>query len=120
MAQRVLRYLDLVVLALALPIFIAADLPLIAWGGVTLIWALQRFVQELLTSRAQATGNRRAAMGMMSASLIGRVWLLALVVLAIGLTEDGAGLPAAILTAVVFQVWFTSFMIGRSLEASTR
>ena len=118
MAQRVLRYLDLLVLAIALPIFLAADLPLIAWGGVALIWTLQRFVQELLMKRAQATGNPRAAMGMMSASLIARVWLLALAVLAIGLTEDGAGLPAAVLTAVVFQVWFTSFMIGRRLETA--
>lgn len=115
MAQRVLRYLDLAVLAVALPIFIAADLPLIAWGGVALIWVLQRFVQELLMKRVVTASNPRAAMGMMSASLIARVWLLALAVLAIGLTEDGAGLPAAVLTAVVFQVWFTSFMVGRSL-----
>jgi len=40
MPLRVLRYLDLVVLVLALPIFIAADLPLLGWAGAAVGWTL--------------------------------------------------------------------------------
>jgi hypothetical protein len=114
MPLRVTRYVDLVVLVLALPIFVAADLPLLAWGGVTAVWIFQRSAQALLMRRAERSGNRRSAVGLLSVSLLGRVWLLALAVLAIGLIDRDAGLPAAILTAITFQVWFTAFFIARS------
>jgi hypothetical protein len=120
MAHRAFRQIDLVALALALPIFIAADLPLFAWGGVAAVWLLQRAVHAVLLRRAEESGNPRSAIGLLSISLIGRVWFLALAVLAIGLIDDGSGLPAAILTAVLFQIWFTTFMIQRGMEGQTR
>ena len=114
MPLRMLRYLDLVVLALALPVFLAAGLPLLGWGGIAAVWVLHRAAHAGFLRRAEASGNPRSAVGLMSVSLIGRVWLLALAVLAIGLIDRDAGLPAALLTAVVFQVWFTAFVVGRS------
>jgi hypothetical protein len=116
MPLRMLRYLDLVVLAVALPVFVAADLPLFAWAGATAAWVLQRGVQAFFLGRAEASGNPRAAFGLMSVSLIGRVWFLALAVFGIGLIERDAGLPAAVLTAVTFQAWLTALVVGRSLE----
>jgi hypothetical protein len=116
MPLRMLRYVDLAVLAAALPVFVAADLSLFAWAGVTVAWLLQRGVQAYLLGRAEASGNPRAAVGLMSVSLIGRVWFIALTVLGIGLIDDDAGLPAAVLTAVTFQVWFTAFFVGRGME----
>jgi hypothetical protein len=116
MPLRMLRYVDLAVLAIALPVFIAADLSLFAWAGVTVAWVFQRGIQAFLLGRAEASGNPRSAFGLMSVSLIGRVWLLALAVLAIGLIERDAGLPAAVLTAVTFQASFTALIVGRSLE----
>jgi hypothetical protein len=116
MPLRMLRYVDLVVLAAALPVFVAADLPLFAWAGVTVAWLLQRVVHALLLGRAEASGNPRAAVGLLSVSVIGRVWFLALAVLAIGLSDDEAGLPAAVLMAVTFQVWFTAVFVARSVE----
>ena len=47
---------------------------------------------------------------------MGRIWFLMLAVLAIGLIDRESGLPAAVLTAVVFQAWFTGFMVSRSME----
>ncbi len=38
----VLRQLDLVVLALALPIFIAADFPLLGYAAGAVAWLVQR------------------------------------------------------------------------------
>lgn len=119
MPLRVLRYVDLVVLAAALPIFVAADLPLLGWAGVAAAWLLQRSIHAFFLRRAETSGNPRSAVGLMSISLIGRVWFLALAVLGIGLAERDAGLPAAVLTAVTFQVWFTAYIFGRSMEGNT-
>jgi hypothetical protein len=119
MPLRMLRFVDLVVLACALPVFVAAGLPLFAWAGVTAAWLLQRSVQALVLRRAGTSGNPRSALGLMSVSLIGRVWFLALAVLAIGLIDRDAGLPAAVLTAITFQVWFTAFIVSRSMESGT-
>jgi hypothetical protein len=119
MPLRVLRYVDLVVLAAALPVFVAAELPLFGWAGVTGAWLLQRSMHAFFLRRAKTSGNPRSAVGLMSISLIGRVWFLALAVLGIGLAERDAGLPAAVLTAVTFQVWFTAFVVSRSIEGGT-
>lgn len=119
MPLRMLRFADLGVLALALPVFVAADLPLFAWAGVTAAWLLQRAAQTLFLRRAEASGNPRVAFGLMSVSLVGRIWFLALAVLAIGLIDRDSGLPAAVLTAVVFQAWFTAMFVSRSMEGNT-
>jgi hypothetical protein len=118
MPLRMLRYIDLVVLLLALPIFVAAELPLLGWAGTTAAWLLQRAVQGLFLRRAEASGNPRSAVGLMSVSLIGRVWFLALAVLGIGLIEREAGLCAAVLAAVTFQVWFMAYIVTRSSEGA--
>jgi hypothetical protein len=119
MPLRMLRFADLAVLALALPVFVAADLPLFGWAGVTAAWLVQRAIQGSFLRRAEASADARSAFGLMSVSLIGRVWFLALAVLAIGLIERDAGLPAAVLTAVTFQAWFTARMVSRSVEGNT-
>jgi hypothetical protein len=119
MPLRMLRYVDLFVLAAALPVFLAADLSLFGWAGVTSAWVLQRAAQAFFLNRAEASGDPRTAVGLLSVSLIGRVWFLALAVLGIGLIERDAGLPAAVLTAVTFQAWFTALIVTRSLEGDT-
>jgi hypothetical protein len=119
MPLRMLRYVDLVVLAAALPIFVAADLPLLGWAGVTAAWLLQRGAQAFFLRRAEASGDPRSAFGLMSVSLIGRVWFLALAVFGLGLIDGDAGLPAAVLTAVTFQAWLTGYIVSRSMEGNT-
>jgi hypothetical protein len=115
MASRALRHLDLAVLALALPVFLVAGWPMFAWAGTTAAWLFQRTVQTLLGRRAEASANPRMMVGLMTVSLMGRIWFLMLAVLAIGLIEREAGLPAAVLTLVTFQAWFTGFMLERGL-----
>ena len=115
-ALRALRLLDLAVLALALPVFIAAGWPLFAWAGVTAIWITQRVAQALIERRARSSTNPRTSVGLMSISLMGRIWFMMFAVLAIGLIDRGSGLPAAVLTAVTFQAWFTGFMVSKGME----
>ena len=121
MASRALRYLDLAVLAVALPVFLLAGWPLFAWAGTTAVWLFQRTVQALLGRRAVRAANPRMMVGLMTVSLMGRIWFLMLAVLAIGLIDRTAGLPAAVLTLITFQAWFTGFMLERGLggEGST-
>ena len=120
MPLRMLRYLDLVLLALALPVFVAAGWPLFAWAGATLVWVVGRAAQELMRRRAAASDDPRTAVGLLSVSLIGRVWFIALAILAIGLIDRDSGLPAAVLTAVTFQVWLMAFMISRGMSEEGR
>jgi hypothetical protein len=116
MPLRMLRYVDLVVLAAALPVFLAAGWPLFGWAGATGAWLIQRAAYAFFLGRAKASGNARAAVGLMGVSVLGRVWFLALAVLAIGLIDRDAGLPAAVLTLIAFQAWFTAHFVSRSLE----
>ena len=117
-ALRAVRLLDLAVLALALPVFLAAGWPLFGWAGVTAVWLAQRVAQELIQRRARSATNPRTMVGLLSISLMGRIWFLMFAVLAIGLIDRESGLPAAVLTAVTFQAWFTGFMVSRGMEGS--
>ena len=88
------RYLDLVVLlVVALPIFLLADLPIAAYlvgGGA---WVLQRVVQVLMQRRAEASDDPRVVAGWTAGSMIARGWFCALAIFGVGIAEgDEAGL----------------------------
>ena len=53
-------------------------------------------------------GNRQRAMGIVAATTLGRVWLMATAVLLAGLAEREAGLSATILVLVLFTVSFAA------------
>jgi len=117
---RVLRNLDLAVLALALPVFIAADLPLLGWGATTLAWLISKGIETYAQRRAAASGDRRVAMGARAATLIGRLYTVGLMVLAAGIIEREAGLAAGVLAVIVFTVYFSTLFIVKPLEEARR
>ena len=45
--MNVLRYLDLVLLAVALPVFLLAGLPMLGYAGAAVAWLLQRGIQHV-------------------------------------------------------------------------
>src|SRR3954447_11531826 len=115
-----LRYVDLILLAAALPVFIAADLSMTAYVVVALVWIGFHGV-ELLTLRAvrkaAERGDRRAAMGWVGATTLGRVWAVALAVLLVGVLDSkDAGLAAAVLAAILFTVHFGARLLVRLIE----
>jgi hypothetical protein len=120
MGLRLLRNLDLLVLVLALPVFVAAELPLLGWGAAALAWVLSRVLQLFAERRAAASGDRRVAMGARAATLMGRLYLVGLTVLAAGINAREAGLAAGILSVLVFTVYFTSHFIVKPLEEAQR
>ena len=111
-----IRYIDLVLLAAALPLFVLAGLPklgYVAGGGA---WLLQRGVQHALNRRAAASRDPRTVVGITAGSMIGRGWLVALTIFAAGLSDEDAGLAAAVLVIVLFTAYFTVSMIMRPFD----
>jgi hypothetical protein len=110
------RYLDLLLVALALPVFLAAGLPLagLAVGGG--VWVGQRALQTYLDRRAGASKDPRTVVGLLAGSMIARGWLVAIAVFLVGLSDNEAGLAAAVLVIVLFTFYFAVRMILRSVD----
>src|SRR3954453_20081518 len=114
-----LKYADLGLLALALPVFILAGWPLLGYAVAAAAWLVQRGIHALAStrvSRSIASGDRRAALGIMGASTLGRVWLIAIAVLIVGLVEREAGLAAALLSVALFTLYFGSQALDHLLH----
>lgn len=113
----VLRYLDLALALLALPIFLVAGLPLGGWITGAGLYAAQRGIGEWTTRRAAASQDARTTVGLMAGSMIGRGWLVALTIFAVGAAAGSeVGLSAAVLFIALFTVYFTMQMILRPFE----
>ncbi len=112
-----LRYLDLGVLALALPLFLVAGLPLLGYAVAAAAWLLQRAINALATRRAQASEDPRTVVGLLAGSMIGRGYLVAGSIFAVGLAgarEDG--LAAAIISITLFTIYFSAQMVVRPFD----
>jgi hypothetical protein len=102
-ALRLVRHADLVVLAIALPVFVVASLPILGYAVVAAVWIAQSAVQVALERRALRASVRRNAIAVLAGSLLARLWLVMLAVLVVGLAAGReVGLSAAVLTAVLF------------------
>jgi hypothetical protein len=113
------KYVDLLVLAAALAVFLLGGLPMLGYAAGAAAWLAQRGIQVLATRRANAellAGNRQKAMGIVAATGLGRVWLMTTAVLVVGLVEREAGLTSAIMLGVLFTVSFAAQGIAHLLE----
>ncbi len=111
-----LRHLDLVVLALALPVFVLAGWPLLGYVGGAAAWLMQRGIQIYTNRKARSSDDPKHVAGWVTGSMIGRGWLVALTIFAVGMVENDAGLAAAVLFLVIFSVSFTVSMILRPFD----
>jgi hypothetical protein len=116
-----LRYLDLVLLAVALPVFLLADVPMAGYLAVAGIWIVMYGI-EIASNRAIAGAverrDRRAAMGWLGATSLASAWVVALAVLIVGLAAGkDAGLAAALLALVLFTVHLGSRVLLRVVQS---
>ena len=114
---KVIRYLDLLLLALALPVFLLADLPLLGYAVAAAAWLAQRAINALVTGRAKRSEDPREVVGLLAGSMIGRGWLVAGAIFAVGLAgarEDG--LAAAVLSIALFTIFFATQMVVRPFD----
>lgn len=116
---RFLRYFDLAVLALALLVFLLADLPLAGWAAAAIGWIAQRAVRAAVEGRLSAATDPRTVAGVMTASMIARAWLMALLVFAAGMVERQAGLAAAVLVIVLFTAYFSTQLALRPYDRAS-
>jgi hypothetical protein len=84
----------------------------------------QRGIQVLAARRAGAelaAGERQRAMGIVAATTLGRVWLMATAILLTGLlAEREDGLAAALLLVVLFTVSFAAAGLAHLFEPEAR
>jgi hypothetical protein len=110
-----LRGLDLLVLALALPVFLLTGAPLVGWAVTAVAWVGGRLGKAWADRRrgeAIAAANRNAALGLTAVAMLGRLWVLAGAILLVGLLADReAGLTAALLAVALV----TAYLAGTGL-----
>lgn len=115
--MRIARNVDLIFLVLALGFFLALGLPVLGWATGAGAWVGQRLLRDFLTSRARKANDPREMVGYLAGSMIGRGWIVALVIFGIGLaTEDSVGLSAAVLFVMTFTFYLTVSMIMRPFD----
>jgi hypothetical protein len=114
------RYLDLVVLAITLPVFLIASLPMAGWAAGAGAWLVQRALQAVIERRADRSTDPRTTVGLLAGSMIGRGWLVALTILLVGLGDSKDGLAAALLVISLFTIYLSVQMIVRPLEKKPR
>jgi hypothetical protein len=115
----VVKYLDLAILAIALPIFVIAGWPLFGYAAGAFAWLAQRAINEVLSRRAAASDDPKTVAGLIAGSMIGRGWLVALTIFGAYLIagrDDAVGLAAAVLVVILFTAYFTVSLILRPFE----
>lgn len=118
-APLALRFADVVVLAIALPVFVVADLPMLGYAAAAAAWVAQHVILAFAQRAAAAAlrrGDRRRALGAIGAATLGRVWLVTLAILLVGLLADREdGLAAAVLGFALVSVHFGALGFERLL-----
>ena len=101
----ILRRADLVVLALALPVFLVAGWPILGYAAAAVAWVAQHAIwiaAERHATAAAESGDRNRAMGLIGFSTLGRLWIVTIAILLVGLLgEREDGLAAGILCAIL-------------------
>jgi hypothetical protein len=113
---RILRNIDLALLVISVPVWIAAQLPALGWVAATVSWLAARWFESFAARRAAAKGTRQAALGARAAALLGRLYVVTISVFVVGLIDHRAGLTAAVLAVIVFTVYFISMFIRTTFE----
>ena len=115
-----LRYADLGLLALALPIFLVAGLPMLGYAVAAAAWLAQHAIllaADRGSARALVAGDRRKALGIVGVATLSRVWLVALSILLVGLLgEREDGLAAAVLTFALVTLHLGSLAVAKLLH----
>ncbi len=112
-----MRHLDVLALAVALPVFLAGGLSMKGYvvGGAA--WLVQKAIAMALQRRADASKDPRTVVGLLMGGAIARGWLCAGAVLAVGLTDSRAGLAATLLVLLLFTMYISIKFVERGATA---
>jgi hypothetical protein len=114
---RVFNNMDIALLVVALPVFIAAGFPLGGWAVGSGAYLLQKGIAEYTRRKAADAESPRDIVGWMAGSLVLRGWLAAIAIFLVGiLGSDKAGLAAAVVFLAAFTMFFSTRMMFRGVE----
>ncbi|MEA2222648.1 MAG: hypothetical protein QOH83_1024 [Solirubrobacteraceae bacterium] len=112
-----LRYIDLVLLWLTVPLALALGAPTVGLLLAAVVWTVQRFVALAVDRRARRRETVREAIGLNMATMMARQWLLATTVVVAGVgigREDGVAAAAVLLVA--FTISLAATLLLRALS----
>src|SRR5918998_1048220 len=81
---RVLRNVDVIAFAVALPLFLIAGFPMVGYLTALGAWIVQRLINELAVRKAQSADDMRTRVGLLAGSTILRGWVVAGIIVAVG------------------------------------
>lgn len=115
MGRGVVGHLDLVVLVLALPVFVLGGLSAASYSVIAAAWLVQKGLGLFLERRAVARRDPKGAAGLMVGGTLARAFLVFPTLVAVGIADEEAGLPALGLVFVLFTVYFVTKVLQRAL-----
>jgi hypothetical protein len=110
-----LRYLDVCLVLATAPFVPIAGLPLLGYLLAAAAWVLTRLGTTYAQERALRIGDHKIRAGVQVASMMGRIWIVALVILVArfaGSKDDG--IMAAALLLAAFTVYFVMSFFTRA------
>lgn len=112
-----MRYLDVFVILLCLPIALLLDAPAAGCIIATVVWTIQRIAAVQIEQRAKRQDDARTALKLNFAGMMIRVWLICIAIVVSGVAisrHDGAAAAATMLVA--FTVYITVTLVSRTLD----
>lgn len=114
-----LRYIDLVLLWLTVPLALALGAPTLGILLAAVVWTVQRLVALQVDRWARERETARETIGMNMATMLGRMWLIGATIVAAGVggsREDGVAAAAVLLVAYTISLGAT--LVVRALSRS--
>jgi O-antigen/teichoic acid export membrane protein len=111
-----LRYIDLVLLWLTVPVALALGAPTLGLLLGAVVWTVQRLIALEVDRRAVQRENVREAIGLNLATMFARLWLVCTTIVVAGVggaREDGVAAAAVLLIA--FTISLVSTLVTRAL-----
>jgi len=102
-SQLAAHNVDAILAILALPLFLAAGLPLEGWFWAVALWAVNRYLQARIERRAVSMPALRGV-GVMGASMLLRPWIGMLILFLITRNDSEQALSATLLFLVLVSI----------------
>ena len=116
----VARYLDVCLVVASAPFVLLAGMPRLGYTLGAVGWIVVRFGVEVLKRRALSARDSRSRGALMLTAVLGRVWLIALVVLTArfaGHNSDGITAAVVVLAAFTVELAMSFVLRGPSVQA---
>jgi hypothetical protein len=105
---------------LAAPFVVLLGLPVLGYAVGAGVWILSRVLEAVLEHSARGADLRRA-IGVKVGSMVGRVWLIGIGILAVGLAaEREDGFTAALVCLAAYTIHLATTLVLRPLERNPK